>query len=175
MIIAATNSMEKFEKALKSQAKTIFDLNPDILNLAGKIEDAHKMDKEYFVHLDLAAGIGKDKSGLEFLKMLGVDGIISTKTTIIKYAKDTGLKAVQRFFVLDSQSVKTTIDGIKLSKADMVEIMPGIAFKIITKVKSETSVPIIAGGLIETKAEVDKATKSGADIVSTGTALLWDM
>ena len=38
---------------------------------------------------------------------------------------------------------------------------------------SETDIPVIAGGLIETKEEIYKALSAGAAAVSTGARELW--
>ncbi len=80
---------------------------------------------------------------------------------------------VQRFFIIDSHSTDTTIETAKNTKPDMIEIMPGIATKVISKLKETITVPIIAGGLIETKAEVETAVKCGATAVSTSNVKLW--
>lgn len=133
----------------------------------------HEAGKKCFIHLDLAEGIGKDRSGIEYLKSKGIDGIISTRTGTIKIARDLGLFTVQRFFIVDSRSVNTTIELWKTSKAQMIEIMPGCILKVIPKLKETVEVPIIAGGLIETEQEAVEAIKSGASAVSTGQRSLW--
>lgn len=173
MIIAATRTEEDFENALKSNVKIIFDLAPDIADVREKIEKAHSFGKMLFLHIDLATGIGKDKSGISFLKNLGIDGILSTKASMIKIAKELDLKAIQRFFIIDSQSVTATIDGIKNTKADMIEIMPSLVFRVINRLKSERDIPIIAGGLVETAEDVKAAKENGAFAVSTGKQDLW--
>lgn len=175
MIIAAVRSGEEFDKALRSKARIIFDLAPDIAVIKIRIEEAHKNGKKLYAHMDLAAGIGKDKSGMEFLKNMGIDGIISTKPAMVRTANELGLKAVQRFFLIDSKSVAATIEGIKNSKADMIEVMPGIATRVIKRIKETTDVPVIAGGLIETSDDVRTAGENGAYAVSTGSELLWNM
>ena len=173
MIIAAVRNNEDFEIAIKSKVKIIFDLAPDIADIGDKIEKAHSAQKILFAHIDLASGIGKDKSGIEFLKNLGLDGILSTKASMIKLAKELGLKAVQRFFIIDSKSVTATVEGIKSTKADMIEVMPALVFRVVKRLKSEVDVPIIAGGLVETAEDVAEACKSGAFAVSTGKQDLW--
>lgn len=174
MVIAAVRNREDFDIAVKSGAEIIFDLAPDIAEIGERIERAHSFQKALFVHIDLAAGVGRDKSGIDFLKRLGLDGVISTKASMIKIAKELGLKAVQRFFIIDSKSVTATAEGIKSTKADMIEIMPALVFRVIKQLKSETDVPIIAGGLIETEEDVDAARTSGASAVSTGKQNLWN-
>ena len=173
MVIAAIRCDEDFERAVKSDVKIIFDLAPDIFNAEKRIKAAHDAQKVLFIHIDLASGVGKDKSGIEFLKGLGLDGIISTKAAMVKIAKEAGLKAVQRFFLIDSKSVTAAIEGIKTAKADMVEVMPGIAVRVIKKLKADTDIPIIAGGLIETQKDINSALENGAFAVSVGNCDLW--
>jgi len=172
-IIAAVRTREDLIKASLSDAKIIFDLRPNILTLEENLKIAHKANKKFFIHIDLAEGIGKDKSGIEYVKRLGVDGIISTRTSIIKSARELGVFTVQRFFIVDSHSIETTVESIKASKPQMVEIMPGSVHKVISKLKDILEVPIIAGGLIENENEALCAIKSGATAVSTGQVNLW--
>ena len=54
----------------------------------------------------------------------------------------------------------------------MIEIMPGVITKTISKF-ANSSIPVIAGGLIETKEEVTAALSAGAIAVSTGKECLW--
>lgn len=172
-VIAAVRTEAELEKALKSRVSTVFMLAPNIENIEMQAEEAHKANKMFFIHIDLAEGIGKDEYGIKFAKEQGVDGIISTRTALIKLAKAQGMLAVQRFFVLDSQSVDTVAESAKTSKADMIELMPGTVAKVIKRIKSVLDTPIVAGGLIETKEEIDEAYASGAVAVSTGKVELW--
>jgi glycerol uptake operon antiterminator len=81
--------------------------------------------------------------------------------------------SIQRFFMIDSRSVDTALETIRQTRADMVEIMPGIAYKAIEAICTKVSVPIIAGGLIEEKEEIYRALAAGASVVSTGKRVLW--
>ena len=76
--------------------------------------------------------------------------------------------------MIDSRSVDTALDTLKQSKADMIEIMPAIAYKSITKIKKNIRIPIIAGGLIDSRDEVYKALGAGASMISTGCQDLWN-
>ena len=173
-IIAATRSDEEFSLDTESGAEIIFDLCADILSLTKKIKIAHDNGKQLYIHIDLAEGVGRDKSGITLLKKMGVDGIISTKVNLIKLARETGLSTVQRFFIVDSKSIHTTIEAVKASRPDMIEIMPATVSKVITRLAGELDIPIIAGGLIETQTEVAAALISGASAVSTGKRELWN-
>lgn len=173
-VIAAVRSESELDAALASPSEMIFDLAPNILTLHKTVKKAHTNGKRLLIHLDLAEGIGKDRSGLVFAKETGIDGVISTRVNIIKMAKELGIFTVQRFFIVDSHSIETTMDSLRASKADMIEVMPGIAYKGITRLCAMTSVPIIAGGLIDSYDEVEKAIVCGATAVSTGKKELWE-
>ena len=172
-IIAAVRNDDEFYHALGSEAKVIFCLSSSILEVTSMALMAKRAGKKLFVHMDLCDGVGKDKAGVEFLKNAGVYGVISTRVNIIKYAREAGLKTVQRFFIVDSHSVDTTLEGIKSGKPDMMEIMPGTVTKIIPRLREKTGIPIIAGGLIETEDEIKSAFSVGAYAVSTGKKSLW--
>ena len=170
-IIAAVHE-DKFLSSLESPVEIIFLLEGNVMTVGEKIKLAHENDKQIFIHIDLLKGIGKDKCGIEFLASLKADGIISTRASLIKSAKEIGLTTVQRYFALDSQGIESIKEMIVSAKPDFIEIMPGVIEKIISRFASE-EIPVIAGGLIETKAEVTAALGCGAIAVSTGKKELW--
>lgn len=173
-IIAAVHSEKDFMIALDAEPMIIFDLNPNITTVSRMARAAHERGKKLFLHMDLAKGIGKDPYGVAYVRDNGADGIISTKSSMIKMANEAGMLTVQRFFIIDTQSVKTTIEAIAASKVDMIEIMPGICPKVIRKLKEKVSVGIIAGGLIDTKTEIIDCLAAGAIAISTGASALWN-
>ncbi len=170
-IIAAVRD-DQWEKPFRSPAEVIFYLKANLLTVKERIAAAKQAGKRIFIHIDLTDGIGKDKSGIEYLANCGTDGIISTRGPLIRCAKDCGLLTVQRFFLFDSQGLDSMNEMLLSSAPDMIEIMPGVIQKAIKRFADGT-VPIIAGGLIETKAEVTAALGCGATAVSTGNKELW--
>lgn len=170
-VIAAVHDSQ-WDKVLDSPVEIIFYLDANLLTIREKTEQAHKADKALFVHADLASGIAKDKTAVEYLAGCGVDGILSTRPQMIRRAKECGLVAVQRFFVVDSQGVQSIHDMLKTSAPHIIEIMPGVITKIIKAFRRE-KVPVIAGGLLETKSEVTAALANGASGVSTSREELW--
>lgn len=174
-IAAAIRTEKDFSTALRSDVDMIFLLHSNIMTVHQYIKEIHSAGKKAFIHVDFAEGIGKDRYGLEFLAKQGVDGILTTRTNVVKAAKEYGLITVQRFFIVDSHSLGTSVDSIKISKPDIIEIMPGVVTKKIKEFAEKASVPIIAGGLVETVEEVRAALDAGAAVVSTGEAELWSM
>ena len=170
-IIAATDS-SGWQNAVLSDAEVLFHLSANIMTIEADINKAKSNNKFVFVHIDLAEGIGKDKTGIKWLAGLGVDGIISTRAQLIRSTRECGLTAIQRFFVLDTKGMHSISEMIDTTRPDMIEIMPGVIPKAV-RLFSEKGIPTIAGGLIETKAEVTAALSAGAIAVSTGKNSLW--
>ncbi|MBO4468386.1 MAG: glycerol-3-phosphate responsive antiterminator [Clostridia bacterium] len=160
--------------ALGSPCGVVFLLNCDILTIADTVRSIHAAGKKAYIHIDLADGIGKDCSGIKFVKQCGADGIISTKAALIRMAKEQELTTVQRIFALDSKGLASAIETVKSGNPDFVEILPGIALKAI-KLFANAKIPVIAGGLISEKSEIFAAIDSGAIAVSTGKKELWNM
>ena len=70
-------------------------------------------------------------------------------------------------------NIYTSIEEMaKNSHPHLMEIMPGVIGKTIRRF-STGSIPVIAGGLIQTKSEVTDALRCGAPAVSTGKSDLW--
>lgn len=172
-IIAAVRTERELATALDTAVETVFYLTPSVFSLAPSVEKAHARDKKIFIHMDLAEGIGKDRAGLQLVKNMHTDGIISTRGSIIKMAREMGLATVQRFFLVDSHSVATIAETVKAVKPDKIEIMPGVVPKVIAHLKKETEVPLIAGGLIDSQEEIEKALAAGAAAVSIGKKEFW--
>lgn len=172
-VIAAVDD-EKWQDALNSPVRVLFYLSANILSVYGKVRQAHDAGKLVMVHLDLAEGIGKDNAGIAYLADCGVDGIISTRANLIRQAKNKGLVTIQRFFALDSKGLESIAEMVKNSSPHMMEIMPGVVNKAISRFSSG-EIPIIAGGLLESKVEVTNALRAGAVAVSTSCQALWHL
>ena len=173
-IIAAVKTEEDLQAALISEVEAIFLLSANIIDVESIVESCRASGKLLYVHMDFVDGLSKDAAGVRYLATKGIDGIISTRSNIISAAADCGISSVQRFFMIDSRSVYTALDTLRTSRADMVEILPGIAYKAIVRMKASINIPIIAGGLIEHKDEVFQALNSGAAMISTGKREMWN-
>ncbi len=170
---AAVRTEEDLVAALNSEVEFIFLLHSNILTLKETVDRIHQVGKKVFVHMDFVEGVGKDKSGLVLLKINGVDGIITTRTGMIKPAKEAGLIAIQRFFIIDSHSIDTAVDSIKISKPDLIEVMPGVIYRKIEEFSKQVNVPLMTAGLVETEDDLKAAIEAGASAVATSKHQLW--
>jgi len=174
-VIASIRNDTDFKYALNSKVTALFILHGDIFNLPQIILESKEHNKIIFLHIDLIKGIGKDKEGIIYLsKKKLCDGIVTTKGNLIEVAKKEGLIAVQRLFLLDSASLKTGERLLKQNQPDAIEILPGIAAPyFIEHIYKKLSCPVIAGGLIRKKEEIDELFKKGIMAVSTSKKELW--
>ena len=170
-VIAAIGD-DKWDDALASPAQVLFYLSANLLTVKERIDQVHQNGRYVLVHLDLAEGIGKDRAGIRYLAQCGVDGIISTRAQLIHIAKEQGLTTVQRFFLLDSKGLESIDEMLRHTNPHFIELMPGVIGKSIRRFGAG-HITVIAGGLIETKAEVMDALRCGATAVSTGRKDLW--
>lgn len=175
-IIATVKDLSNLDAAISSECTIVFLLSGSIFNIKYAVDKVKKSGKMIFIHIDLLDGFSKDAVALKYIsEEIKPDGIISTKNSQLKAAKNLGLLTVQRIFIIDSLSIDTAVKSSQMIEPDAIEIMPGIMPRITKKLSSSLSVPVIVGGLIDESDEVENAIKSGALGVSTSSKLLWEM
>ena len=175
-IIAAIADVTQVDEAIKSPCKIVFLLTGDILNIEDIVKQLRDKGKLVYVHLDLIGGFSKDTTALKYIiKNIKPDGIITTKSNLVKAAKELKIFTIQRLFIIDSLSLISGINSIKSIRPDAVEILPGIMPKIIEEVRLETRIPVIAGGLIRDKSDVIGSLNTGAIGISTTNKEVWYM
>ena len=174
-VIASIRNDSDFKYALNSKVAALFILHGDIFNLPQIIKECKKHNKLVFLHMDLIKGIGRDKEGIIYLARKELcNGIVSTKSNLITAAKKEGLIAIQRLFLLDSAALKTGEQLLKNNQPDAVEILPGIAAPyFIEHIYKKLLCPVIAGGLISDKIEIEKLFQKGILAISTSRKELW--
>ena len=175
-VIAAVRNDGELEKAEKSPVRIVFVLYGSIISLPDICARLHAKDKLVFVHADMIEGLRGDMAGMEFIRRSAAPaGVVSTRPVLLKYARQLHMQTILRVFLLDSLSLQTGIKNIRETNPDAVEIMPGIACRLINEVEREIDVPVIAGGLITAKEQVLESLSDGALAISTSAAALWDL
>ena len=161
-VIAAVKDDEGLEKCLESESQIVFILYGDLIRIPQMVKKIKDAGKLAMVHIDLIAGLSGKEVAVDYIKQETLaDGIISTKMAIVKRAKELGLVTVFRFFVIDSMAFDNIRKQYHTVQPDVVEILPGLMPKIITKVSKLVSCPVIAGGLIADKADIIGAIEAG--------------
>ena len=175
-IIMAIKDDEGFQASLKlDEARIVFVLYGEVATIAditGQLKAAGKM---VMGHMDLIAGLSTREEAVDFIaKYTKADGVISTRFEQIKRGKQLGLSTIYRIFVIDSKALSNLNRHIA-DYADIVEILPGLMPKIISRMRKKMGVPIIAGGLIAEKEDVIQALNAGAVAISTTNEDVWNM
>jgi glycerol uptake operon antiterminator len=175
-VIAAVGNEEELLLALDSDCRVVFMLMGNLLDIGSLTHRVHESGKLCVIHLDLIEGFSSKEIAVDALQRLtGAEGIISTRGALIRRAKQLGLAAVQRGFMLDSRSLASFEQQISQSNPDFVEILPGLLPKVIASLKERIHVPIIAGGFIHEKEDVIAALQAGALAVSASSPNIWSM
>ena len=101
------------------------------------------------------------------------DGIITTKPSLIRRARELSMFTVLRFFLLDSMAFENICQQQYSVKPDFIEVLPGVMPRIIEKLCHLVKIKIIAGGLISDRESVVAALDAGAMGVSSTSHQVW--
>lgn len=173
-IIPAVKSIKGFEVFLKSEYEYCVLMNLHLSVLQRLVEKAHAQGKKCLLHIDLINGITSDEYGAEYaIQQIKVDGLVSTKSSVIKIARKKKVVAIYRVFLIDNHSLGRSLDRVNELKPDYVEILPAIAHKVIPRIKEKIQVPIVGGGLISSRDDIKDCTDSGMIGVTTSDTDLW--
>lgn len=175
-VIAAIKDEEGLRKCIHSEIQIVFVLYGDICSIGDIVSRLKKAGKTVMVHLDLITGLSSREIAVTYLKAVThADGIISTKPAVIRQAKEEGLFAIMRFFVIDSIAFDSIERQTESVHPDMIEVLPGVMPKITRRICQNSSVPVIAGGLISDKEDIMAALSAGAVSISTTNQAVWFM
>lgn len=174
-IIAAVNTPETFDAALKSPTRAIYVLTGNPLSLPGMLERAHAHAKVCLVNIDFLDGLSRDRYAVEFLAEHKVDGIVSTRFETLKAAHGFGLITVQRTFAIDSAAVTAAIKSLGQFIPDAMEVLPAMAAPKVARRLHIThpELTLIGGGLIESVKEIEDLLQAGIQSVSVSDQRLW--
>jgi len=166
--------MKDFEKVLKTDHEHIIFLESRLSQVESIVKYAKQHKKKVLMHADLIQGLKADEYGLEYLiNNVKVDGIISTRANFVASAKKNNLIGIQRLFALDSYALDHNLNVCNKIQPDYIEVLPGIIPSILKEIQEKTGIPVIAGGLIRTKEDVENSLKNGAFAVTTSNTDLW--
>lgn len=173
-VVAAVSDLTRIQAAIQSPCEIIFLLKGSILSIPPAVAQVQAAGKGIYLHLDLVEGFSRDEAALRYIKeVVKPQGIITTRANLAKIALAVGMEAIQRVFMLDSLSVETAIKSAKSTRPSAIELLPGIIPRVVKRVGQETGIPVIAGGLIETKEDIIGMLKAGAVGISTSREALW--
>lgn len=174
-ILPASSNMKEFEKFLKSPYDIGVFLDMHISQLKNVSQMAKAHNKKMIYHVDLIHGLKSDDYAAEYIcQEFKPYGLISTKSSVILKAKQKGVIAVQRIFLIDSHALEKSYKLIEKTRPDYIEVLPGAMPWMIKEVNERLSTPIFAGGLIRSEEEVKNALGAGAAAITTSKIELWE-
>ena len=179
-VIAAVKSDAGLQVAVEmEEIQVIFVLYGDVCTIPDILEKIKAAGKKAMVHIDLIAGLSAKEISVEFIaRQTRADGIITTKPALVRRAKELGIFAVLRFFVIDSLALKN-IENLEMqcgtSRPDFIEVLPGVMPKVLGRIAKVSRIPMIAGGLITEKEDVIAALSAGAIAVSSTNQDVWNL
>jgi glycerol uptake operon antiterminator len=174
-VAAVIRRGEDLPGALASQVPAIFFVRAPAFHLGPLVWAVQARHKLAFVHIDLIAGLGKDRAGVTFLaREIGVNGIITSHSGLVAAARAERVIAVQRLLLHDDLALPSALSALDHARPDIVEILPGVIFPlVVNQIRDRLSLPIIVGGFVTEAAQRQAALQNGALAISTSSASLW--
>lgn len=174
-VIPAVKNEEWLQACKDSECGIVYIIYGDICSISDIVQTIKDMGKLAIVHIDLIVGLSAKEISVDFIqKYTKADGIISMKPNMIKRAKELGMFAIQRFYVMDALSYANVVKHVKTCNPDLVELLPAGLTKVIGYILEEVDIPIVASGIVMDKEDVMGALKAGAFAVSTTNRKVWD-
>jgi glycerol uptake operon antiterminator len=174
-ILPAVRHMKDFEKLLVSPYKYFVLLDLHISQIRNVFQMANQHKKRLFLHVDLIQGLQNDQYATEYLcQEFNPYGLLSTKASVIVKAREKGVIAIQRIFILDNSALTKSCALLQKTKPDFIEVLPAPMLQIInSELKKLTDIPVLTGGFIRTVDDVERALQLGAVTVTTSNRELW--
>lgn len=175
-IISAIHSLQDAKDAAESSIEVAILLGGRIPELRHAVQILRAKDKKVLIHLDLVGGLKKDEEAVQLLATLvKPDGILTTKSSLIRTIRELGLIAGQRCFILDTQSYQVAVKTARVCQPDFVELMPGLMPTVVQNFGRDTKFNVIAGGLVTSAFEAQQVFAAGASGISTSSKSLWNI
>ena len=162
-IIAAVRDEAGLDACLASDVRMVFTLFGDVCSIPTIVVRIR------------VTGLASKEVAVDFIRQsTRADGVISTHTNLIQYAKSLGLFTVLRAFLIDSIALDNLVASGRI-RPDALDILPGLMPPMIRRVREQTGLPVLTGGLITQKAEILQALEAGALAISTTDPAVWSM
>lgn len=175
-VIAAVKDNAGLQLALRSNCQFISLLFGNICTISHLVAQIKKHNKYAFIHVDLLEGASNKEIVIDFLRLVTqADGIISTKASMLKAAREQGFFCIHRFFLVDSISYHNLDKQVAYSNPDCIEILPGCMPKVLGWVANKIPRPLIAGGLVCDEEDARAALNAGATALSTTNTTVWEL
>jgi len=173
-VVASVKGDAELARALKSPCSTLFVLYGNVSSIGAITERAANAGKRVFANIDMIDGLSQRPAAVDFLRShTRADGVLTTRAPVARAARTSGMRSILRFFMVDSFAYSQVKDQIRAAKPDAIEILPGCIPRVITWMRQDISLPIVAGGLVCDARDITMALRAGATAVATSNEDLW--
>src|SRR5256886_13905187 len=126
-VAAVIRHAEDLPRALASQVPAVFFVRAPAFHLGPLVWAVQARGKMAFVHIDLIAGLGKDRAGVAFLaREIGVNGIITSHSGLVAAARAERVIAVQRLLLYYDLGLRSSMAAVAHARPDIVELHPAL-------------------------------------------------
>lgn len=173
-VILGMTDWSDFPLVEENDARIVFTLFGTISDIGEIVQKLKAMGKLVFVNVDMVDGLASKNSVVDFIKKTEVDGILSSKPHLLRYARERGLFTIHRFFILDSSAWRNIGKQLEISHADIINITPGWT-KVISWTVEQYKTPVISSGLVCDKPTAIDNLKAGAISICTTNHDVWNI
>ena len=121
-VIASIKDEHDLREVLGVNCPVVFVLFGSVITIPAIVATLKDAGRTVFVDVDLVDGFSNKPVVVDFLKKYTrADGVLSSKSIMVKTAKAAGFLAIHRLFLVDSFSYRNVPKQVKLSTADAIE------------------------------------------------------
>ena len=173
-IIAAVRDEAGLDACLASDVRMVFTLFGDVCSIP-RSSTIRAANKFAVVHLDRVTGLASKRSpSISSGRVRGPTASSPRIRTSSNTPKSLGLFTALRAFLIDSIALDNLVAAGRI-RPDALDILPGLMPPMIRRVREQTGLPVLTGGLITQKAEILQALEAGALAISTTDPAVWSM
>ncbi|RSM62948.1 glycerol-3-phosphate responsive antiterminator GlpP [Amycolatopsis sp. WAC 04182] len=133
------------------------------------------LEKVLFVNIDSCPGLATDRGGVDFLQEIGATGVVSTRVAPIERARTLSMLTMHKVFVTDRSNLNRSLEAVKRSRPDLVELMPAPIIPWMSAQARETMSPFVAAGFVTDRSGVAHSLAMGALGAASSDSGLWSL
>lgn len=172
--LPALGNFTMIKQFLKTDIKYCILVDFQLAQIGDIIAELKDNNRKVLVHIDMIKGLVADEFGaIHLIQNYRVDGIISIKPKVIAICKKRKVIGMQRVFLKDSISLARSLDILKKSQPDCLEILPAVSTGIIKYIKDTLDCEVFSGGLISSESQISACLNAGAIGITVSNPSLW--
>jgi glycerol uptake operon antiterminator len=175
VLLPAVRDGNSLNQALDLGYRQLLVERGSLLAMVGPLASAARQGIAIFVNLDAVEGLAPDSAALAFLATdLGLSGVLSVKSHLLRDASRFRLRTVQRIHALDSTGLETGLNSIVSPPPYAIAVAPAVAIpQVLSTIRATSTAPIWGTGFITSVEQANEVLAAGADVVSSGRPEVW--